>query len=300
MTELLLERWIEPPADPGLHLSTLIQQVLSLIAQHGGVRPLDAYRTLCSHGPFGGVNPDMFASLLRALAGEPGKYNDMLMQSSDGLLLLGTAGERLVGHYSFYAAFRSAQEYRLVANGKQLGMLPIDYPVLVGSLIIFGGRRWKVIDVDDRAKLIELTRSTGGKPPTFTGDGGALVADRVRREMFDVYVGIDVPAYLDAAAVRLLGEGRANFAAYELSERRLLRSGADTMLFGWMGDRGHEHPGDRHHPAGCGRLSRRDLPHGDRRFTGRRREVRDRARRTRPARSGRAGLGRANEDRGEA
>lgn len=237
MVELLLQRWNEAPDSGGLHLSTLIQQLLSLIAQHGGVTPREAYTALCSHGPFSGVSTDMFAALLRALAGEPGKYNDMLMQASDGLLLLGTAGERLVGHYSFYAAFRSPQEYRLVAHGRQLGMLPIDYPVLIGSLIIFGGRRWKVVDVDDRAKLIELERSSGGKPPTFTGDGGAQVADRVRQEMLALYCRDDVPAYLDAPAVRLLGQGRANFAAYGLADNRLLRSGSDTLLFGWMGDR---------------------------------------------------------------
>ena len=37
MLDLLLEGWCEPPDQDALHLSTLIQQVLSAIAQHGGV-----------------------------------------------------------------------------------------------------------------------------------------------------------------------------------------------------------------------------------------------------------------------
>jgi ATP-dependent helicase Lhr and Lhr-like helicase len=166
MVNLLLARWNEAPDAGGLHLSTLTQQLLSLIAQHGGVTPLEAFRTLCQQGPFIRVTPDVFKLLLRALAREE---VDLLSQGSDGLLLLGVAGERVVNHYSFYAAFRSPSEYRLVANGRTLGTLPVDYPLMPGSLLIFGGRRWKVLAVDSYAKVVELVRSSGGRPPQFAG-----------------------------------------------------------------------------------------------------------------------------------
>src|SRR5450759_1188464 len=47
MVNLLLERWNEAPDSGGLHLSTLTQQLLSLIAQHGGITPLQAERLVC-------------------------------------------------------------------------------------------------------------------------------------------------------------------------------------------------------------------------------------------------------------
>ena len=233
MVNLLLERWNEAPDSGGLHLSTLTQQLLSLIAQHGGITPLQAHETLCLHGPFAQVTPTLFKLLLRALAAEK---VDLITQASDGLLLLGVAGERLVNHYSFYAAFRTADEYRLIANGRTLGTLPVDYPLMPGSLLIFGGRRWKVLAVDAQAKVVELVRSSGGRPPQFTGSGGE-VADRVRQEMRTIYTTADVPAYLDATAVRLLAEGRANFTRFGLGEDPLLTSGADTLIFAWRGDR---------------------------------------------------------------
>lgn len=130
MVNLLLDRWNEAPDAGGLHLSTLIQQLLSLIAQHGGVSPAEAYQALCSHGPFAGVTAGLFARLLRALG-----TADLLTQAGDGLLLLGTTGERLVNHYSFYAAFRTAEEYRLVAHGRTLGTLPVGYPLMPGSCV---------------------------------------------------------------------------------------------------------------------------------------------------------------------
>lgn len=231
MVNLLLERWNEAPDSGGLHLSTLTQQLLSLIAQHGGVSPAQAHQTLCSHGPFARVTTPLFVKLLRSLGAA-----DLVTQAGDGLLLLGTAGERLVNHYSFYAAFQTAQEYRLIASGRTLGSLPVDYPLMPGSLLIFGGRRWKVIAVDTYAKVIELVRSSGGRPPGFTGSGGE-VADRIRQEMLIVYTTSDVPAYLDAKAVSLLAEGRANFARFGLGSDPVLEWGADTLIFPWRGSR---------------------------------------------------------------
>ena len=231
MVNLLLNRWNEAPDTGGLHLSTLIQQLLSLIAQHGGVLPAQAFGTLCGPGPFGHVTAGQFAGLLRALG-----TSDVIVQASDGLLLPGVAGERLINHYSFYAAFRTAQEYRLVAGSRTLGTLPVDYPLMPGSLLIFGGRRWKVVAVDGQAKVVELVRSAGGRPPSFTGTG-AEVADRVRQEMRAVYLGHDVPAYLDATAASMLAEGRANFARFGLAGGPILEWGHDALIFPWRGDR---------------------------------------------------------------
>jgi ATP-dependent Lhr-like helicase len=233
MVSLLLERWNEAPDSGGFHLSTLTQQLLSLIAQHGGVTPLQAHQVLCAHGPFNQVSPALFTKLLRALGAEG---TDLIMQAGDGLLLLGVAGERLVNHYTFYAAFRAGEEYRLITEGRTLGTVPIEYPLMPSSLLIFGGRRWKVLAVDDRAKIVELRRSSGGRPPMFESGGGEI-ADRIRQEMRTLYLGAGIPAYLDKNAVRLLHEGRANFTRFELATNPIMAWGADTLIFPWRGDR---------------------------------------------------------------
>lgn len=98
--DLLLQRWVEPPRVGGMHLSTLIQQMLSLIAQRGGVTAADAFRQLCVRGPFRSVTREDFVTVLRALG-----TKEFLMQDSSGLLLHGPVGEAVAGHYSFYAAF---------------------------------------------------------------------------------------------------------------------------------------------------------------------------------------------------
>jgi ATP-dependent helicase Lhr and Lhr-like helicase len=231
MIELLLCGWCEAPTSGGLHLSTLVQQLLSMIAQHGGIKPAEAYGALCGHGPFEHVSQRVFAGLLRSLGAR-----DLVTQQADGLLLLGLAGERLVNHYSFYAAFATAEEYRLIADGQLLGTLPIGHPISVGSLIIFAGRRWRVTAVDSRDRTVELTRSSGGRPPLFSG-GSALIDDTVRQRMLGIYVTDEFPSYIDRQARELLAEARRNFARYKLDCTRYVAAGRETHLLVWRSDK---------------------------------------------------------------
>ena len=231
MIELLLSGWCESPAGGGLHLSTLVQQLLSMIAQHGGVKPLEAYGALCGHGPFEDVSERVFGRLLRSLGAR-----DLVTQQADGLLLLGQAGERIVNHYSFYAAFATSEEYRLIADGQLLGTLPIGHPISTGTLIIFAGRRWRVLAVDARDRTIELTSSSGGRPPAFFG-GVARIDDVVRQRMLGLYITDELPDYLDSQGRELLAEARRNFARYKLDQTRYIAAGRETHLLVWRGDK---------------------------------------------------------------
>ncbi|WP_219516120.1 DEAD/DEAH box helicase [Nonomuraea ceibae] len=228
--ELLLQRWYEPPSAEALHLSTLTQQILSLIAQHGGITPADAHRTLCGQGPFRAVDSLTFATLLRDLAAA-----DLIRQEHDGLLLPAETGERLINHHTFYAAFAAPTEYRIVTEGRTLGSLPIDQPLPEGSLLIFAGRRWRIQAIDTHAKLIEVTRASGGRPPRFTS-AGPLVHDRIRTTMRRLYEDTTVPAYLDATAQSLLAEGRDAYRRLGLRDTPLIGYGNDTLLFPFRGD----------------------------------------------------------------
>lgn len=231
MVRLLLAKWYEPPSSGGFHLSTLVQQLLSLIAQYGGVTAAQAYNALCRKGAFPQVSQQMFVDFLRCLGG-----HQLIMQASDGLLLHGQAGERIVNHYSFYTAFTTHEEYRLVSGDRILGTLPIDRPLTEGALLIFGGRRWIVLEIDQKKKIISLKPSTGGKAPVFGGQAG-WIHDRIRQEMFDVYTEEKIPVFLDPQAKKLLLEARENFRHYKLAEKRILSNGNTAHICFWRGDR---------------------------------------------------------------
>ena len=228
--ELLLERWYEPPRVQGMHLSTLVQQLLALVAQYGGVTAKQAFMALCSAGPFESLSVAQFAMLLRALGDR-----DMLVQSDDGLLLHGGLGEKLVNHYTFYAAFATEEEYRIVTQGRTLGSIPVSQPLAEGAYVIFAGRRWSVTSVDNQQKVITVVPAGAGKPPTF-GGGGAIVHDRIRGKMLELYQGKAIPGYVDKTAQSLLTEGREAFERHDLTSRRVLQLGGNVQLFPWRGD----------------------------------------------------------------
>jgi ATP-dependent Lhr-like helicase len=46
----MLRRWNEPPLAGRLHLSTLVHQVLALVAQHGGITTIQGWRLLVECG----------------------------------------------------------------------------------------------------------------------------------------------------------------------------------------------------------------------------------------------------------
>jgi Lhr-like helicase/RecB family exonuclease len=231
MVDLLLERFCELPLSGKLHLSTLVQQVLSVIAQHGGVKPREAWKALCASGPFSATTSEIFAEVLRCLGAK-----EMISQDHDASLVIGAAGERLVDHYSFYAAFDTPEEYRLVTKERTLGSMPITTVVLVGMHLIFAGRRWRVESLDEERKVIDLTPAGGGRPPKFTGTG-APVGDEIREKMLEVYRSDIIPAYLDATARELLREGRQAFCEAGLERDSLISSGQGTLVFPWVGDR---------------------------------------------------------------
>lgn len=234
MARLLLTKWYEPPPSGGLHLSTMVQQLLSLIAQYGGVTAAQAYNVLCKNGPFPLVGQQMFVDFLRNLGNLK-----LIMQAKDGLLLHGQLGERIVNHYSFYTAFTTPEEYRLVSGNRTLGTIPVDRPIVEGAFLIFGGRRWLVMEVDAGEKVIVLNPAKGGKAPIFGGEVG-WIHDRIRQEMFSVYSDKSMPIFLDSQARELLDEGRGNFHRYRLSSQPMLQIGSATYLFCWMGDRAQD------------------------------------------------------------
>jgi ATP-dependent Lhr-like helicase len=228
--DLVIQRWCEPPDDRALHLSTLVQQLLSVIAQHGGIRPAEAWKLLCERGPFRAVDARLFGDFLRALA-----RSDLVAQEPDGTLLLGGRGERLVNHYSFYSAFETPEEYRVVHEGRPLGTITTVLQEETACYFIFAGRRWAVRSIDHERRVIDVTPARAGRTMISGLGSGFDAHDRVRERMLAIYEGQELPVYLDAGARKLLAEGRENFRRRALHRERVIREGEDVVVLPWRG-----------------------------------------------------------------
>jgi ATP-dependent helicase Lhr and Lhr-like helicase len=234
MIRLLISGWVEPPPPEALHASTLVQQTLSMIAQRGGANAAELWGTLVRSGIFGQIERSEFSELLRAMG-----LRDLITQDHGGTLLPGLLGEKVINQFDFYSAFTSGEEFRIIAEGQVLGSLPIERPLTSGQRIIFGGRRWKVQDVDARGKIVFVVGDRGGVPPSFDGIGGA-VHNRVRQEMKQVLAQAETVPFLDAKAAEFLEEARGWFTAAGLNELRWMIDGSNILLLGWQGDSIHD------------------------------------------------------------
>jgi len=227
---LVGQKFYEPAATSDALATALFHQTLSLIAERGGIRADIAFALLSGPGPFADVQPADYVELLRAA-----KAAAVIEQAPDGLLMLGEAGERLVQARDFYPLFTVEEEWRLVLGSKPLGSIPLSNAVAIDSLVVFAGRRWKIIAVDEKARVIQVEAHKGGQVPRFENLTSEEVHTRLIAEMKAVYEDDDEPAFLDAAANALLAEGRNAYARADLSRRSILEMGRNALLFPWVG-----------------------------------------------------------------
>ncbi len=236
---LVSSKWYEPADTSLYHFSTLLHQILAVIAQWGGVRADQLYSLLCKDGPFKNVTSADFKAVLLHMGG-----SDLITQLGSGELVLGVLGERITGHYSFYAVFQTPEEYRIISGAKTLGTLPIDSLVLVGQNIIFGGKRWIVKEIDSDRRTIYVEHAKGGRPPKF-GGGGMTVHDVVRQEMlkilsdgdYRIAVADQKVDFADVTARELFRESVTFFNEAGLQQSPLLQHGKDVYIFTWHGDK---------------------------------------------------------------
>jgi ATP-dependent Lhr-like helicase len=232
MLNLMLAKWNEPPSAGQRHLSTLLHQVLALIAQHGGISPRGAWALLVESQVFEMVDHDLFKGLLRQMASEK-----LIEQAVDGTLLPGPEGEKVLESREAYSVFKTPAEFKVISDGGRLiGQIPVENYLSAGQLAVLGGRRWRVFEVHSERREIVVTAATGGMPPVFGGEPKAP-EDGVIQEMWRVYQERGTPRYLDPAAARLLHEGRETFERLGLGARSIVPFSDTMLIFPWVGER---------------------------------------------------------------
>ncbi|MBL9165627.1 MAG: DEAD/DEAH box helicase [Planctomycetaceae bacterium] len=232
LTELMLDKWREPPESSRFDFSTLVQQILSILAETGGIDANSLFHRLIQNGAFREIEKQQFVQLLRAL----GEQN-LVEQMSEGDLILGVEGEWIVKSMDFYSAFASSKEFTVMSAGEAIGSIAaIDPPPPLDHLLL-AGRRWQVVDVDTRREEINVIPARGRKAAPFQGSAGEI-HDRVRDKMRTVLLGQDGFKYLNPGAANWLAEARQTAITAGLHRSAWHQiSSAKSLLFTWSGSR---------------------------------------------------------------
>lgn len=231
ITQLMLQKWLEPPDLDRMHLSTLVHQILSCLKQTGGMQTTSLYQTLIQRGPFRNISSEQFAQLLKGLA-----TSDLVSQMSAGELILGLAGERIASAFDFYAAFKTTEEFSIRFNSDEIGKLPVTSIPPVGEHLVLAGQRWRVEDIDPGRKIAFVVPAPGGKTPIFGGDLGETHTV-VARQMKTVLCESTEPTFINEPAKILLRAGRRIAKAAGLHESNFVSPGQKLYWFPWVGTR---------------------------------------------------------------
>lgn len=232
MTELMLEKWCEPPDIERWHLSTLVQQIMSVIAEAGGASALTLYERLISQGSFKNIDQQTFIRILRSMGA-----SDLVEQTPEGTIILGLKGERIVRSYEFYSAFVTEKELRVLHLGHLIGTVFALPTTGAEGFLILAGRRWKIIEINLDREEILVEPSRGGRLPSFAGSSGPDLHPRIHEKMREILSDTKMPAYLDQVAKEMLQEAR-NFAREsEILHNPLFRNGEELIWFTWCGTR---------------------------------------------------------------
>jgi ATP-dependent Lhr-like helicase len=232
LVELMLEKWLEPPEIAPFDPSTFVQQIMSVLAETGGIRASAIYSRLVESGTFADFTKSQFASILRSL-----HDHGIVQQMDEGDLILGLKGEQIVKSFEFYSAFMSAKELKVVHGGKHVGSISGLMPPQESDHILLAGRRWQVVHVDDRTSTIEVTPAKGRKAAKFNPSGG-FIDDKVFEKMRQVLLSDKSYAYLSNGAAIWLCEARAAATEANLGTRSWIELTPQTcLLFPWCGTR---------------------------------------------------------------
>lgn len=219
--ELMNAGWFEPPQNKRKDISVLVSEILSVIKQYGSAYEEDLYNLLVERGAFWNIPRDLFGMVVADMISK-----DFLEQVSEGLLILGLAGEREVEDYRFYATFSTEETYSVKQGGKTIGeIMPPDTSLMLlnqGGTFMLGGRYWAVQPpIDMKAKMINVKQiASKAKFLVPTSRGAGEVGGQIKKTAIKLLTGDlreYVPDYLDDESKIALQDAREYAAIHRLN-----------------------------------------------------------------------------------
>jgi ATP-dependent Lhr-like helicase len=215
----LTEQWIEQGEDNSLPYSLLVHQTISILCSRGAHSPAALVRRIRSLPAFSRVSEPDCRAVFTHLASL-----GVIEKSDDGAVIAGLEAERLTAHYSFYSVFSDSSEYRVVSGGREIGRINFVPPE--GSVIVLGGRYWRVDRIAQREREIMASPGEAGSRQVWRG-GGMEMHDRVAAYIRKILTEDSSYAYLSSRAASRLAEARAIAKQWRLADTMFIPAEPD-------------------------------------------------------------------------
>ncbi|WP_437907571.1 DEAD/DEAH box helicase [Sorangium sp. So ce327] len=187
LLRLAEEGWVEDvrPATHAMHV--LAHQVMALILQEGGISRYKLMPWVEAAYPFSSIRPERVHELVDTM------LEREILYEADGLLSLGTRGEKLYGRKNFfelYAVFTAPPVLRVQHGKEDVGYIQALFVTMhdrnKGPLCFrLSGRAWEVGQVDFGKGVLHVRPAAHGRVPSWLGLPGVL-SNALCQAMMDV------------------------------------------------------------------------------------------------------------------
>ncbi|MGZ4134487.1 MAG: DEAD/DEAH box helicase, partial [Tumebacillaceae bacterium] len=133
VTELLFDKWIEPPAPRRQVYDLLFHQVLSLCTERHGVNINDLLQEIADNAAFAALISVRVRELIEWM------LEADWLEVVEGKCILGVEGEKLVRSRDFYAVFQSPKLFKVMHGTRLVGTIEQNPLVLVGEALLLAG-----------------------------------------------------------------------------------------------------------------------------------------------------------------
>jgi ATP-dependent helicase Lhr and Lhr-like helicase len=207
LVELARQGWVEAVTFSKRNWPVLLQQVLALTMQFGGVSPADCWQQLSSVADFAGIGRAEFDRFLRHL------LDTNYLYMTEGLLTIGTETEKVFGRKNFmalYAVFSSPQQYEVYTHaGQAIGTLEEKFVDALSpeiSSFLLSGRAWVTQTIDRDQHRVEVKPAPHGQKPKWGGFLPHFLSWEICQEIAKL---LQETSYLDPNAGQTLANCRS-------------------------------------------------------------------------------------------
>ncbi|MCC8039093.1 MAG: DEAD/DEAH box helicase [Bacteroidales bacterium] len=214
------------------NLSVIVQQLLSLLGEHGSYYSSEAFMTLCrGEGAFPYLSEEDFESLLKEM-----EKKRLIAPTNSGQIVVGREGERMMGSRDFYSAFTTPADYTIVDRTSRRTVGAVQYKPYYGEVFILAGEKWIVDAVEERSSTAWVSQTHSKGKMMFEGTGPET-SPTVVRKMREILESTQKFPYLDpaTATAQQLESARQWYRAHALDQQPWVRQGDTLAWITWAG-----------------------------------------------------------------
>lgn len=211
-TNLLMEKWVEPPMVRSKPYDVLLQQILSLILQKNEVSTEDVIGLKKSH-VFEHITSEEALRLLEHM-----EKND-LVENVHQRYILGLSGEELIKEKGLYSVFAASEQIQLFHGNQAVGVMDKSFALEEGKSFLLAGRSWKIMTIAKSGKKAFVSPAPYGTGETPIFNGGSMdMHKKIGEMMMDVLTSHEEFTYIDEEAKTQLSILRRLFHKYALTK----------------------------------------------------------------------------------